>query len=104
RFLPVFHSLIPLTVGMSTMTYRRFIAWTLPACIIWSVAYASVGWAAAGTYRDLSGRLSYAGYVFVAIIVVFLLVVLIGKKVLERTQARHMERPGDGNPNTIEND
>jgi membrane protein DedA with SNARE-associated domain len=38
RFLPVLHSLVPLTVGMSTMSYRRFLAWTAPACVIWAFA------------------------------------------------------------------
>lgn len=100
RFLPVLHSLIPLTVGMSSMSYRKFLAWTIPACAIWSTMYASVGWAAAGTYRQLSGQLKYAGYIFVAIIVAFLLVVLIVKKLLERSQARHMEsdKTGDVTP------
>lgn len=100
RFLPVLHSLIPLTVGMSTMRYRKFIAWTLPACVIWAIAYASVGWAAAGTYRELAGRLHYAGYVFVAIILAFVIVVFAVKKFLERSQRRHMEIPGDGDANT----
>lgn len=104
RFLPVLHSLIPLTVGMSSMGYRKFLAWTLPACVIWSVAYASVGWAAAGTYRELTGRLHYAGYIFVGIIVVFLLVVFVVKTLLERSQARHMELPGDGDATTREGD
>lgn len=102
RFLPVLHSVIPLTVGMSTMSYRKFIAWTLPACVIWSVAYASVGWAAAGTYRELAGRLHWAGYLFVGIIVVFLLLVVGVKKLLERSQKRHMDLPGDGDANTRE--
>jgi membrane protein DedA with SNARE-associated domain len=102
RFLPVLHSLIPLTVGMSTMRYRKFLAWTVPACIIWAFAYASIGWAAAGTYRELSGRLHYAGYVFVGIIVVFLVVVVLVRKLLERSQRRHMELPGDGDANTRE--
>jgi membrane-associated protein len=93
RFLPVLHSLIPLTVGMSTMRYRRFIAWTAPACVIWAVAYASFGWAAAGTYRDLAGRLHWAGYLFVAIIVIFLALVVGAKKLLVRSQARHMDGP-----------
>jgi membrane protein DedA with SNARE-associated domain len=43
RFLPVLHSLIPLTVGMSTMRYRKFMAWTVPACVIWAFAYVTVG-------------------------------------------------------------
>ncbi len=102
RFLPVLHSLIPLTVGMSTMRYRKFIAWTLPACVIWAVAYASVGWAAAGTYRELAGQLHWAGYVFVAIILTFVLVVFAVKRFLERSQRRHMELPGDGDANTRE--
>lgn len=102
RFLPIFHSLIPLTVGMSTMRYRKFLVWTLPACIIWAVAYASVGWAAAGTYRELSGRLHYAGYAFVGIIIGFLLIVVLVRMILVRNQRRHMEIPGDGNANTRE--
>lgn len=102
RFLPIMHSLIPLTVGMSTMSYRRFLAWTVPACTVWAVGYASVGWAAAGTYRELSGQLHYAGYFFVGIIALFLLAVLGVRKILERSQHRHMEIPGDGDATTRE--
>lgn len=95
RFLPVLHSLIPLTVGMSTMRYRRFMAWTVPACIIWAFAYVSVGALAAGSYRDLADDLHYAGYIFVGIIVVFLLVVFGVKKILQRVEARHMADDGE---------
>lgn len=102
RFLPVLHSLVPLTVGMSTMSYRRFMAWTVPACVIWALAYASVGWAAAESYRDLSDRLHNAGYIFAAIIAVFALIVLVIKKALARAEARYMNRPGDGDANTID--
>jgi membrane-associated protein len=102
RFLPVLHSLVPLTVGMSNMSYRKFIAWTTPACIIWATAYASVGWAAAESYRELSDRLHDAGYIFAAIFAVFAILVLVVKKVLARTEARYMNRPGDGDANTID--
>jgi membrane-associated protein len=90
RFLPVLHSLIPLTVGMSTMTYRKFMAWTIPACVIWSTAYVTVGSVAAGTFRELSEKLHFAGYLFVGVIVVFLVAVLVVKKVLHRSEERHM--------------
>ena len=93
RFLPVLHSLIPLTVGMSTMRYRRFMSWTVPACILWAFAYVSVGALAAGSYRQMADRLHYAGYVFVAIIVAFVVLVVVGKKVLSKLEARHMRRP-----------
>ncbi|PPI21501.1 MULTISPECIES: DedA family protein [unclassified Rathayibacter] len=91
RFLPVLHSLIPLTVGMSGMRYRTFMAWTIPACVLWSSAYVGVGAAAAGSYRELSESLHGAGYVFVGVIVVFALLVLLGKKLLNRAEARHLD-------------
>jgi membrane-associated protein len=100
RFLPVLHSLIPLTVGMSTMRYRKFIAWTLPACLIWSVAYVSVGTFAAGSFRDLLDRLHYAGYIFAGIIAVFVATTLVAKKLLERSAEKHMATRGDGDANT----
>lgn len=102
RFLPVLHSLVPVTVGMSTMRYRRFLAWTAPACVIWAAAYVTFGTVAAGGYRDLVSRLHGAGYIFVAAIAVFLVAILVGKKLLERSEARHWDEPGDGDANTRE--
>lgn len=91
RFLPVAHSLVPLIVGASDMPYRRFIAWTLPACLVWASAYATAGWLAGGTYRELADRLHGAGYILVAVVVAFLLLALLVKKVIARAEARHME-------------
>lgn len=90
RFLPVLHSLVPLTVGMSGYRYRRFLAWTTPACLLWAGLYITVAASAAGTYRELADRIHYAGYLFVGIIVVFLLLVFAGKKLLERFESRHL--------------
>jgi membrane-associated protein len=90
RFLPVLHSLIPLTVGMSTMRYRKFIAWTIPACVIWAFAYVTVGSLAAGSYREVSRELHWAGYVFVGVIVLFLLAVWGVKQLIVRSEAKHM--------------
>jgi membrane protein DedA with SNARE-associated domain len=102
RFLPVLHSLVPVTVGMSTMSYRRFISWTAPACAIWATAYVTVGWVVAGSFRALQEQLHFAGYLFVAAFLVFAGVVFLVKKLLERSQARHWDRPGDGDANTRE--
>lgn len=90
RFLPVLHSLVPLTVGMSGFAYRRFLAWTAPACTVWAIAYVGVGAAAAGTYRELADRLHYAGYLFVGIIAVFLVLAYVAKRIIVRGEARHM--------------
>jgi membrane protein DedA with SNARE-associated domain len=90
RFLPVLHSLVPLTVGMSGFAYRRFLAWTAPACALWSILYVSVAAAVAGTYRELADRLHFAGYIFVGLIVVFLVLVYVAKRVIVAREARHM--------------
>lgn len=90
RFLPVLHSLVPITAGMSTMHYARFMAWTVPASVIWSIAYVTVGSLAAGTYRELASRLHGAGFIFAGIIAVFLILVVVVKKILERAEAKHM--------------
>ncbi|MEQ1737331.1 MAG: DedA family protein, partial [Rhodoglobus sp.] len=100
RFLPVLHSLVPLTVGMSTMRYRKFIAWTAPACAIWALAYVTVGSVVAGGYRQLSTQLHNAGYLFVGVIALFVVGVLVVKKLIERSESRHWDRPGDGDANT----
>ena len=95
RFLPVLHSLVPLTVGMSGYSYRRFLAWTVPACVIWATLYVTVAALAAGTYRELADRLHFAGYIFVGIIVVFLLLVFASKKVIERAERKHLHDDED---------
>ncbi|QEE61414.1 DedA family protein [Salinibacterium sp. dk2585] len=102
RFLPVLHSLVPLTAGMSSMRYRTFMAWTVPACLLWAGGYVTVGWLAAGSYRELADQLHYAGYIFVAVIVAFLLLVVLAKYLLGRAEARYMRRAGDGDASTID--
>jgi membrane protein DedA with SNARE-associated domain len=91
RFLPVLHSLVPLTAGMSGFGYRRFLAWTLPACTVWSALYVTITAVATETYKGLSDRIHGAGYVFVAIIALFLVIVFVAKKVIERNERRHLQ-------------
>ena len=96
RFLPVLHSLVPLTVGVNGFAYRRFLAWTLPACIIWAGSYVTVAAVAAGTFRELSDTIHYAGYLFVAVIAVFLVLVVTAKKIIERSERRQLVAAGRG--------
>ncbi|MGO1544713.1 MAG: DedA family protein [Gulosibacter sp.] len=91
RFLPVLHSLVPLTAGIAGMPYRKFMAWTIPACTIWSLAYVSVGALATASYEQLSSQLSWAGYIFVAIIVLFFVIMWLAKRWLNRRFAKDFE-------------
>ena len=88
RFLPVMHALIPVTVGASTYPYRRFLAWTAPACVSWAAIYVSVGQAAGSSYRALAQELHFAGWIVLVGVVLFFLVAWLGKKLLHR-----LERP-----------
>ena len=88
RFLPVLHALVPVTVGASGFGYRRFITWTLPACLLWAAIYVSVGAAAGSSYRALSGDLHFAAWLMLGGLVVFILVVTLGKRLLHRLERR----------------
>jgi membrane protein DedA with SNARE-associated domain len=101
RFLPVFHSIVPVVVGSSAMRYRTFIAWTAPACALWALTYISVGAFAAGSYRQLEGQLHWAGLIFVGIILVALVAIFLVRKLIERSEAKHMEHPAH-NPAPID--
>lgn len=102
RFLPVLHSLVPLTVGMSGFRYGKFLAWTAPACALWATLYVTVAALAAGTYRELADQLHYAGYIFVAIIVVFLVLAFVTKKVIERAEQKHLADPDSASDAAVE--
>lgn len=95
RFLPVLHSLVPLVVGMSGMRYRRFLAWTVPACVIWATAYVTVAALAAGSYRQMAQSLHQAGYIFVAIIAVFILLAYVVKRVIAHNERQHLGHTTD---------
>lgn len=95
RFLPVLHSLIPLTAGMAGMSYRRFLAWTASASVVWSFLVVSLGAGAAAGYEQLAGRVKGAGFVFVGgALVVALLLWGVKRIVLHRERA-HMQLEHD---------
>jgi membrane protein DedA with SNARE-associated domain len=84
RFLPVLHSVVPAVAGMTKMSYRIFIAWTFAACTIWASLYVGVGFAARTSYEQLEGNLQLASFVGIGILVLFLLLIALSKKILAR--------------------
>ena len=84
RFLPVLHSVVPAVAGMTKMSYRVFIAWTFAACTIWASLYVGVGFAARTRYEQLEGNLKLASFVGIGILVLFLLLIALSKKILAR--------------------
>ena len=90
RFLPVLHSVVPLTAGMTKMTYRTFISWTVGACAVWSSVYLGIGWFAHGA-TDALKQFKFGGAIFAGIIIVFLVIVTLAKKRLEKSAEAMIE-------------
>ena len=67
------------------MRYRVFIRWTLAACAIWASVYVGVGYLAHTSYDKIGTNLKFGGLIFVAIILIFLIIVHFAKKRLEKT-------------------
>lgn len=88
RFMPVLHSIVPAVAGMTKMPYRTFILWTFLACALWTSMYVGVGFLARASYEQLSDNLRMAVFVGIGILVAFLFVVWISKKLLSK-MARH---------------
>jgi len=88
RFIPVLHSLVPAVAGAAGMRYRQFITFTFFACAIWASLYVGVGFAARSSYETLSGNLRWAALIGVGIILAFLGVIALVKKLLHRYSKR----------------
>jgi membrane protein DedA with SNARE-associated domain len=82
RFLPVLHSVVPAVAGMTKMPYKVFISWTFAACTIWASMYVGVGYLARASFDQLSDNLRVASFVGIGILLLFMLLVFIGKKLL----------------------
>jgi membrane protein DedA with SNARE-associated domain len=91
RFLPVLHSLVPVVAGASKMRYRVFIRWTVGACAVWASAYVGVGYLAQASYEQIGANLKYGALVFIAIILIFMIIVHFAKKRLEKSAVRMVE-------------
>lgn len=86
RFLPVLHSVVPLVCGMSRMRYRTFIAWTAPACILWTLIYVSAGFLLAEQFEIFSQTFKGAGWVFIGGVVLFIVVTYVIKRRLTKRE------------------
>jgi len=94
RFLPVLHSVVPAVAGATKMRYRVFISYTFFACLIWAGMYVGVGSAARASFDRLSDDLRIASAAGIAILLLFILLVAVGKKVLNHLTKHDEDEPG----------
>ena len=86
RFATAAGAFIPFVAGVARMRYRRFLAFDIPAILVWAGAIAAVGYVF-GSNLDRVGRLlSRFGLIALAILVVF-----IGGRALLRRRRREDE-------------
>lgn len=90
RFLPFFHSVVPLTAGMAGMRYRTFIAWTAAASALWTGIYVSLAYFLTEEYLALTEQFEWAGWAFIGVVAVLIVVSTLVKKRLERSQRTFM--------------
>lgn len=55
RFLPVLRTVTPFVVGVHSFPFHRFIAWSAPACILWSAVYITIYALASSSLRSANG-------------------------------------------------
>ena len=88
RFATVAGAFIPFVAGVARMPYRRFLAYDIPAIIVWAAGIATVGYVFGSNLDRVERLLSRFGLVALAI-----LVVVIGGRALLRRR-----RGGEGAP------
>jgi membrane protein DedA with SNARE-associated domain len=62
-------SFVALTAGVTRMDYRRFLAFELPAALVWNVGYCLLGYLAAVELETLLKVIERAGWVVLALLV-----------------------------------
>lgn len=93
RFLPVLHSLVPLTAGMTRMRYRTFMAWTAPASTLWALIYVSFGVFAAVSFDQLRGTVRFAGFIVIGVVILGAVAMWLVKRRIFKTElARYEEQ------------
>ena len=69
-------------------------SWLAPASIIWAFLYVSIGSGAAETYRGLKDSLDQAGWIFIGIVAVSLVLLFVIKQILHRFAHSDQEDEG----------
>jgi hypothetical protein len=66
---------------------------TVAACALWASAYVSIGYLFRSAYDQIAGQLKWGGLAFVAIILIFMIIVHFGKQKLEIAAEKMADNP-----------
>lgn len=90
RILPVIRAFISLPAGVAEMNLPLFAVLSMLGTAVWATILAEVGYHAAAAYSKDLKSLSYAGYLFAALVVAFLVVFYVHR--YKAVKAHHESR------------
>jgi membrane protein DedA with SNARE-associated domain len=85
RFVGALRAAVPVVAGSARMPYPVFLAWALPAALVWSVAVSTVGYVWGD---DIAGVVDRAGLAISAVVVAVIVVLAV------RAHRRRRAAPG----------
>jgi membrane-associated protein len=97
RYATVAGAFIPFSAGAGRMRYRRFLAFDVPAIIVWATAISIFGYVFGKNLEFIDKTLSRFGYIVLGLIVVFFL----GRWLWKRWRREERKGEGDQPPETI---
>jgi membrane protein DedA with SNARE-associated domain len=80
RVTPVVRSVVSIPAGVLRIPFRPYVLWTLLGSLLWSAAFAGLGWALGGTWQSFNRSFRYADYAVVAIAVVLFAVFVVRRR------------------------
>jgi membrane-associated protein len=87
RFVGALRAVVPVVAGSAEMRYRLFLAWALPAAVVWSAVMGTIGYVWGD---DIAGVIDRAGLAVSAVVVIVIVVLLI------RSHRRRSARAQEG--------
>jgi membrane protein DedA with SNARE-associated domain len=70
RFTAFLRAVMPALAGTAKVPYRRFLAFNAAGGLTWGIGYTLLGYLAGASYKTVESYASYAGYIFLAAVII----------------------------------
>jgi undecaprenyl-diphosphatase len=105
RFTAALRVLVPGLAGIARMPYRTFLTWNVIGGTLWACGSAILGYVAGASYKRVERQISFASYIVLAVVAVFVLALVL-RHLRRRSVARRsavgsgdsVEEPGEPAP------
>jgi membrane protein DedA with SNARE-associated domain len=94
RFIPLLRSFVSVAAGLGEMTIGKFLAFTVVGCAVWCSVLASIGYSLGASWHHVIKVFSDAGYVLAALFVITVVVFLVHRISVVRSERAMHTREG----------